>query len=194
MKEQAGVALYDEQLSELVARIASGRQEALAELYDRTAPRVFGLVRQIVSDTEIAEEVTHDVFVQVWRDASAYDVNRGKPSTWLFTLARSRAIDRLRSISRYRKNEEPLEAAAHVASDPDPAQDWALATRRRRVHEALSSLSRAQREVILIAYFRGLSHSEIAEQLGQPLGTVKTRIRLAMIRLREMLEPLHEKE
>ena len=94
---------------------------------------------------------------------------------------------------RDRNREDPLEAAALVANDPDPAQDWALASRQRRVREALDSLSSSQREVIVIAYFQGLSHSEIATRLGQPLGTVKTRIRLAMIRLRELLEPLHEK-
>ncbi len=192
MREPTGVALSDERLSELVAEIAAGRQEALAEFYDRTASRIYGLIRRIVTDPDIAEEVTHDVYLQVWRTAASYDALRGKPSTWLFTLARSRAIDRLRSAARHRRSEEPLEAAALVAGDPDPAQDWALARRQRRVREALASLSESQREVIVIAYFQGLSHSEIAARLGQPLGTVKTRIRLAMIRLREILEPFVE--
>ena len=194
MSEPAGIVLSDERLSELVAEIASGRQDALAEFYDRTIRRVYGLVRQILYDSDIAEEVTHDVYLQVWRSARSYDAVRGRPSTWLFTMARSRAIDRLRASAKYRNSEEPLEAAALIANDPDPAQDWALANRQRRVREALASLSDSQREVIVIAYFQGLSHSEIATRLGQPLGTVKTRIRLAMTRLRELLEPLHEKE
>jgi RNA polymerase sigma-70 factor (ECF subfamily) len=138
--------------------------------------------------------VTLDVYLQVWRQADRFDLARGNPSAWLYTLARSRSIDRLRRQQHQRKSEEPLETASSLPADgPSPEEDTVQDDRRRRITEAMQKLSPEQREAITIAYFSGLSHSEVAEKLGQPLGTVKTRIRLGMIKLRELLEPLGEK-
>lgn len=178
----------------LIRRIATGDQGALAELYDSTSRQVYGLVLRILSDTGAAEEVTLEVFTQVWKRADSYDLSRGTPTAWLCTMARSRAIDRLRSGAQERRRAEPLESvSATAASDSvDPETSAADAERRIRVRAALDSLPVEQREAIELAYFGGYSHSEIAEQLGHPLGTVKTRIRLAMVRLRETLVDFRE--
>lgn len=175
----------------LVQAIAAGDETALAKLYDATAGLVHGLVLRIVRDRGHAEETTLDVFTQVWRNASAFDPARGTAVTWLLTLARSRAIDRLRSVRADRGHEEPLDIAASRAWEgDDPADASELSERRRRVRGALAQLDHDQREAIAIAYFEGLSHTEIAARLGHPLGTVKSRIRSGMLRLRELLEPL----
>jgi RNA polymerase sigma-70 factor (ECF subfamily) len=170
--------------------MAGGEHAALAELYDATSHLVFGLALRILGDRDAAEDAVIEVYTQAWRDARAYDGGRGTPASWLMTLTRSRAIDLLRGRRRELAT-DPLESAADVASSlPDPEQANADAERHRFVRDALSSLSREQREPIELAYFGGLSHTEIAMKLGQPLGTIKTRIRLGMMRLREALEHL----
>lgn len=174
---------------DLIRRIASGEQGALAELYDESSRFVYGLALRIIKDPCAAEEVSHDVYLQVWRQADRYQEARGDVFSWLFTLTRSRAIDRLRSAGMARRKlHAPLEAARSLASEAGgPDEDLALSDRRKVVRAALMKLSPEQREVISIAYFQGLSHSEIAERLDLPLGTVKTRIRQGMITLRAML-------
>ena len=175
----------------LIKSIASGDQSALTTLYDTTSRLVFGLVVRIVSDRETAEEVLLDVFTQVWRQASSYDTNRGAPLAWLMTIARSRAIDRLRSGKHDQQNKEPLDSIGEVsATSADPEETTVNSERQRLVRAALNTLSPEQREVIELAYYSGLSHSEIALKLGQPLGTVKTRTRLGMMKLRDTLKPL----
>jgi len=178
----------------LIRRIANGDQGALAELYDATSRQVYGLALRILSDPGAAEEVTLEVFTQVWNRANSFDLSRGTPSAWLCTMARSRAIDRFRSGAQDRKRAEPLETVSATASSAteDPEASAADSERRVRVRAALDSLPPEQREAIELAYFGGYSHSEIAEQLGHPLGTVKTRIRLAMVRLRETLIDFRE--
>src|SRR6185369_17259993 len=158
---------------------------------DTTSRMVFGLIVRIIGDRETAEEVLLDVFTQVWRQASSYDTNRGAPLAWLMTIARSRAIDRLRSGKHDQQNKEPLDSIGDVsAKSASPEEDTVNSERQRLVRSALDTLSPEQREVIELAYFSGLSHSEIALKLGQPLGTVKTRTRLGMIKLRDMLRPI----
>jgi len=175
----------------LISRIASGDQSALAALYDATCRIVFGLVLRILSDHPTAEEVALDVYTQVWRQASTYDGQRGSPVAWLLTIARSRAIDRLRSTKQEQQRKEPLDAAsAESAATADPEEESVISERKRIVRLALEQLSPEQREVIELAYFSGLSHSEIAAKLGQPLGTVKTRTRLGMMKLRDALSPI----
>ncbi len=184
----------EERWADLIRRTAAGDQSALAGLYDETGRLVHGLALGILKDPGAAEEVTLDVYLQVWRKAPSYEAGRGKPSSWLFTLARSRAIDRLRASARFKGKEDPLDAALQLAAEgPNPQEERSLAERRKKVKDAMARLSPEQREAIGTAYFAGLSHSEIAEKLGTPLGTVKTRIRLGMMRLRELLEPLNEK-
>ena len=177
----------------LIHCVAGGDQTALAQLYDQTSRLVYGLALRILGDAGAAEEATLDVYLQVWRQAYLFDAARGNPVAWLMTLARSRAIDRLRSSARARRQEEPLEAAAQTADAAcDPEQDAFVAERQRLIQAALDQLGPEQREVITVAYFSDLSHTEIAAHLGLPLGTVKTRIRLGMARLRDYLREFEE--
>ncbi|MCP9449737.1 MAG: sigma-70 family RNA polymerase sigma factor [Nitrospira sp.] len=183
----------DEEWADLIALTAQGDQAALAALYDRTSPQVFGLVLKILKNREVAEEVTLDVYTQVWRQAHTYDQARGAPGAWLMMLARTRAIDRFRAGAAEHGRLEPLDAAELFASDGEtPEQDMAGQERRKFVRQALATLTEEQRGAIALAYFYGLSQSEIAEHLQLPLGTVKTRIRLGMIKLREALAPYEE--
>ncbi|MCC6139609.1 MAG: sigma-70 family RNA polymerase sigma factor [Nitrospira sp.] len=180
----------DQEWQQLIARTAEGDQAAVAALYDRTSPQVFGLAFKILNNREAAEEVTLDVYTQVWRQAHTYDRARGAPGAWLMTLARTRAIDRFRAGAAEHGRIEPLDAAHLFASDGDtPEQDVQRQERQRYVRQALAALTVEQRQAIALAYFYGLSHSEIAEKLGLPLGTVKTRVRLGMMKLREALAP-----
>ena len=190
-RAQAEDSRADELWADLLARVAQGDQGALAEFYDATVRYVFGLVLKILRDHASAEEVALDVYVQVWKQADRYSPERGSPSSWLLNMARSRAIDRLRSKGgRQREREGSLEAGGEV---PDraltPEQSSVASERRLAVQAAMGALQAPQREAIELAYFSGFSHSQIAERLGQPLGTVKTRIRLGMLRLRESLQP-----
>src|SRR5262245_5188512 len=179
----------------LIKRVAAGDQSAIAALYDATSRLVFGLILRVVSDRSTAEEVLLDVYTQVWRQAASYDETRGAPLAWLMTIARTRGIDRLRSGKFDSQKKEPLETIGEVAATTASPEDATAASERRQlVRAALDSLSAEQREVIELAYYSGLSHSEIALKLGQPLGTVKTRTRLGMIKLRDMLRPVLEGE
>jgi RNA polymerase sigma-70 factor (ECF subfamily) len=173
---------------DLVARTARGDHDALAALYDGTCTLVHSLVVRIVGDHHIAEEVTADVYLQVWRQAERYDPERGSPLAWLMMIARSRGLDRVRARAAEPRHMEPLAVVMSLPSAmPDPEETSALSQRRRAVGQALETLPLEQREVIELAYFGGLSHSEIAARLAQPLGTVKTRVRVGMIRLRQEL-------
>jgi RNA polymerase sigma-70 factor (ECF subfamily) len=181
----------DQDLISLVQRVATGDQAALAALYDTTNRLVYGLVLRVLGDASSAEEVLLDVYTQVWRQAASYDINRGGPLAWLTTIARSRAIDRLRSGWQDQQRKEPLDALGDAPAAAASPEEMTVASERQRfVREALSSLTPEQREVIELAYYSGLSHSEIATKLNQPLGTVKTRTRLGMMKLREALGPL----
>jgi RNA polymerase sigma-70 factor (ECF subfamily) len=171
-----------------VERAAAGDADALARLYDGTASLVYGLALRILRDSGGAEEITEDVYVQVWRQAARYDQARGSVVRWLLTVARSRAIDRLRAGASQREHHAPLEEAAHVLdTTPGPEHAATEGERRHVVRAALARLSFDQREAIELAYFSGMSHTEIASRLGAPLGTVKTRIRLGMEHLRASL-------
>jgi len=185
--------VHEQEWGKLIAQTAQGDQGALAALYDRTSPQVFGLVLKILDNREAAEEVTLDVYTQVWRQAHTYDEIRGTPGGWLMTLARTRAIDRFRAGAAERGRIESLDAVEFFASDGEtPEQDLAGQERRRYVQQALKMLTAEQRQAISLAYFYGLSQSEIADKLQLPLGTIKTRMRLGMIKLREALAPYEE--
>jgi RNA polymerase sigma-70 factor, ECF subfamily len=183
--------IREQRLGALMARLARGDQAALAELYDETHIPVYSLALRILHHQPAAEDVTIEVYTQVHRQASHYDPQRGTPSAWLLTLTRSRAIDRLRIETLRREREESLDETTTVASlIGDPEASSASSELQRIVQHALSRLTPEQREAIEIAYYSGLSHREIAAKLGQPLGTVKTRIRTGMLLLREYLAPL----
>jgi RNA polymerase sigma-70 factor (ECF subfamily) len=177
-----------EHLATLIHSLAAGDQQAMNALYDATNRLVYGLTLRILSDPAVAEEVLLDVYMQVWRQASSYDEGRGGPLAWLTTMARSRAIDRLRSGRQRQQREESLELAGDQSSPANIEEEVAASEMSRKVRGALELLSPEQREVIELAYYGGMSHSEIAAKLGQPLGTVKTRTRLGMMKLREMLK------
>jgi RNA polymerase sigma-70 factor (ECF subfamily) len=170
----------------LLHAIARRDEAALSSLYDRYRVILFGLLVRILSSREEAEDILQEVFIQVWRRAADFDELRGKPFTWLVTLARSRAIDRLRLLQA---RDRVAVAAARDA--PEEASDAMLDTLRseqkRIVAEALAELPEEQRRALMLAYFEGLTQTEIAARLGSPLGTVKTRMRSGMIKLRGLL-------
>lgn len=171
---------------DLLNAIARRDEQALASLYDRYRLILFGLTMRILNSREEAEDVLQEVLLQVWRRASDFDEQRGKPFTWLVTLARSRAIDRLRMLgSRQRLAES---AAAESSTDTSDASIDAYNSERRTiVVRALNELPEDQRHTLTLAYFEGLTQSEIAEKLDTPLGTIKTRMRTGMTKLRDLL-------
>jgi len=174
----------------LVARVAQQDQQALSELYDRYRCLVFSLALRILKERSEAEEVMTDVFFQCWRGAVGFDRARGSVASWLITLCRSRAIDRLRARGRRDASLAALRSdPAHAVASSEEAPDEIAAVQQRRalVRSALGALSEAQRATLELAYYGGLSHTEIAEQLGEPLGTVKTRIRQTLLALRQSL-------
>ncbi|HMB85211.1 MAG TPA: sigma-70 family RNA polymerase sigma factor, partial [Methylomirabilota bacterium] len=163
-------------------------RDAFSRFYDLTAPMAFGLIRRVLRDPEAAAEVLQEVFWQVWQDAPRYDPTRGTPEAWLVMRAKTRAIDRLRSIRRRdRTFVAPVDESVAQRS-PDQAPNPAVvAEDRGLIQTALAQLPEPQRRVIELAFFEGLTHSEIATRLGEPLGTVKTRARLGLDRLRGVL-------
>jgi RNA polymerase sigma-70 factor (ECF subfamily) len=189
-KESADAGQADDR--ELMARMGAGDEAALAALYDRWSRPVHALVSHIVRDADDADDVLEETFWQAWRQASRYDAGRGAVGTWLLTIARSRALDQLRSRTRLREDTlTPVPGKERVemveATGDDPAGRVEALERRTRVAAALTTLPPEQRQVLELAYFGGLSQTEIAEQTGQPLGTVKTRTRLAAEKLRDAL-------
>ncbi len=167
------------------AERAQGDREAFSRFYDAFAGAAFGLIRRVLRDPSASEEVLQEVFWQVWREAPQYDAQRGSPEAWLLMRAKTRAIDRLRSIRRREKtfvmpvDETVARPAETVAENPGVA-----AEDRGLLESALAQLPPAQRRVVELAFFEGLTQSEIAARLGEPLGTVKTRARLGLERLR----------
>lgn len=173
-----------------IRRIGAGDAEALAELYDRHGRPVFSLVTRIIHDQSDAEEVVQEVFSQAWRQASRFDGTRGAVGAWLLNMARSRAIDRFRS-ERARPDSASLPGDTDILNLPDGSsnQEALVLTRERveRVKAALAGLPFLQRLALELAYYDGLTQNEIAERLEQPLGTIKTRIRLGLLKLRDAL-------
>jgi RNA polymerase sigma-70 factor, ECF subfamily len=168
--------------------IADGDQHALATLYDRTSSVVIGMGRRMLQDQAEAEEAVSDVFHYVWRHAGNFDPNRGSATAWFLIIARSRILDRLRSNRSRSEHEEHLEETAELfTANDNPERNAMLGQMARRARAALERLPREQRHLIEMAYFLGLSHSELAERAGLPLGTVKTRIRAGMSELRKLL-------
>ena len=170
---------------ELVEEIAQGDAEALRTLYRRLSSMVYGLALRIEGNEADAEEVLVDTFYQVWTQATQYDASRGTVVGWILNITRSRAIDRLRSRRRSDRDRD-LEPAVALpgTAPPDPEQEAIKEDERSRLREVIAQLPTDQRWAVELAYFSGLSQTQIAERLGQPLGTVKTRLRLAMEKMR----------
>jgi RNA polymerase sigma-70 factor (ECF subfamily) len=172
----------------LMRSIAAGDREAMALLYDRHAPRVLAVCRRVLGDSGDAEDVVTDVFFELWSRAERFDPDRGSPLTYLMTLSRSRAIDRKRSVgSRPKATSTDTDAAQMAADLSTPLDSADTAEQCQRVRRAILLLDPAQRETIECAFFDGMTHTEIAEKLKKPLGSVKTYIRQGLIRLRESL-------
>jgi RNA polymerase sigma-70 factor (ECF subfamily) len=178
---------YDDE--RLIRLITEAREEALAQLYDRYNRLVFSLALTIVNDRATAEEITLDVFMRVWQKAGTYRAEQAKVSTWLTHIARHHAIDvlRRRAVRSDQYAVQWEEAIYAESSQQDPQDSAELSMRRERIHAALAQLPPDQKQAIQLAYFGGLTQSQIAETLQQPLGTIKTRVRLAMQKLQGFL-------
>ena len=175
------------ELAELVHRSAEGDQDAFAELYDRTSRRVYGIVWRVLRSADHAAEVTQEVYSEVWRQATRFEAGKGSVLAWVATMAHRRAVDRVRSVTREVARDEHY-ALSGTAREVDHV--WEGVEQRldaQRVREGLESLTPIQREALTLAYFGGLTQTEIAARLRLPLGTVKTRVRAGLIRLRDAL-------
>jgi RNA polymerase sigma-70 factor (ECF subfamily) len=179
----------------LVARVESRDAEALALLYDRHAAKLMGLAQRILGDTGEAEEILQEVFLYVWKAAASFDSSRGPVLAWLLVATRSRSIDRLRSRRPGKSGgtvglDEAPETASRVDVEADAAgREW-----ESRCRAAIAELPQDQRRALELAYFEGLTHQEIAERTATPLGTVKTRVRLGLMKLRERVRPYSKGE
>lgn len=175
----------DGRLRACITQIVRQNEQALAELYEMTAGRVYALALRITRNVQTAEEVVEDTFWQVWRQAPRFDDARGSVVGWILTITRSRALDALRRGDRA----EPLdeERLADLASGEDPQDLLAAVQREHRLHAALRELEPLPRQLLALSFFRGLSHEEIASQMSMPLGTVKSHIRRSLLRLRDLL-------
>ena len=177
---------------DLLRRIGQGDRESFAIYYDRIAGTLFSIAYRLLDSREAAEDVLQEVFVQIWEKAPLYDPTRGKPTTWAVTLTRNKAIDRLRSIQRRSRLQEDLQqetATAELADEHSSFHAVALDESGKLIRDALHELGSDQREALELAFFQSLSQSEIAERIGQPLGTVKARIRRGLLKLRELITP-----
>ena len=174
----------------LLKAIASGQQAALSALYDRYGRLAFSLAINIVSDSALAEEVTQDVFVQIWNKATSYQPEHGKVTTWLASVTRHRAIDMLRRQNvRPEGHQVGWEDGVPDLPDDSIVEDVVELTQRQtRIRQAVARLPAEQQQALGLAFFKGYTHQEIADTTGEPLGTVKTRIRLAMQKLKQVLE------
>jgi len=170
--------------TELLLRVGGRDHEAFAQFYDRTVPVVYGLARRFLHDESLAEDLVQEVYLQVWEKGASFNPSLGKPMTWLMTLTRNRAVDRLRASAR--AGELPMDEMVEVEGRSEPERldaDTAMNVRR-----AVEQLPVEQRRALELAFFGGLTQSQIAQNLNQPLGTIKARIRRAMLALRESLK------
>ena len=171
----------------LIRQVANQDREAFGQLYDRFSTLVFTLAMRMLKARSDAEDLLQEVFVQVWRQAQSYSAERGSPEAWIVNIARSRAIDKIRSIRRRERSLVLTDDPSRAESSDNVESSAAESETRLAMNSALANLPEAQRKVLELAYFGGLTQTEIAERLAEPLGTVKTRMRSGIQRLREML-------
>jgi RNA polymerase sigma-70 factor (ECF subfamily) len=186
-----GLRTHEQGWETLLHQIAREDQQALGAFYDATSALVYGLALRMLRNTAAAEEITLDVYTQVWHQAAVYEAQRSTPLAWLFMLTRSRALERLRANAQEHRM-APLEVTEPLPTSATAAESGLGAERRRLVQAAFAALAPEQREVLELAYFSGLSLGEMAVRLGLPLGTARTRLRLGMAKLRELLRPFVE--
>ncbi len=176
----------DPDLDTIIAQVAAGDQAAFATLYDRLAPTVFGVIRRVLRDPAQSEEVTQEAFLEIWRQAARYDPAKGSVPTWAVMIARRRAVDRVRSEQAHRDRQERIATGERDLADTP--EDTAMELEdRQRARVAMAALSDLQREALELAFYEGLTHVQIADRLDIALGTVKTRIRDGLIRLRTVM-------
>ena len=176
---------FSPDIDNLMRRVAGGDRDAFTALYDAIAPRVFGLVRRVLRDPGLAEEVAQEALVEVWRTATRFDPSRGSAAGWIFTIAHRRAVDRVRA-EQAAADRERRTATTSVPFD-DVIEEVTARLEQQEVRRCLRALTRLQREAILLAYYGGLTYREVADRLGTALPTVKTRMRDGLIRLRDCL-------
>jgi RNA polymerase sigma-70 factor, ECF subfamily len=174
-------------LERLLALVARGDEQAFAELYRQVAAAVFGLVTRVVRNPAQAEEVTQEVFVELWRTASRFDPDRGSARSWIMTCAHRRAVDRVRSAERAARRDDLAGRRDQGRPYDEVVEQVEASLEREHVRRGLDALTDLQREAVVLAYYGGYTHREIAELLGVPSGTVKTRLRDGLIRLRDHL-------
>ncbi len=178
----------DLRLHDLLAAMAQGDESALEQFYERTVRRAYAFVVRIVRNAPLAEDVVEEAYFQLWNKAGDFDPQRGEPLAWLLTLCRSRALDQLRRLHDEELYADPQDLEAHIGPDEaDPYHLLEAVDRASAVHSALSSLSPQARQIVSLAFFRGLSHAEIAQSAALPLGTVKTIINRACDKMRQQL-------
>ena len=181
---ESGAPLTQDQL---LARVAQGDQAAFAVLYDQIAPRVLGLVRRLLRDHAQSEEVTQEIFLEIWQTATRYDSAKGGASTWIMTMAHRRAVDRVRASQASRDRDTKIGIRDYDAQYDNVSETVQTRVEHERVEKAMLRLTELQRQAVSLAYYGGYSHSEVANLLSVPIGTVKTRLRDGMIRLRDEL-------
>jgi len=172
---------------ELLERVATGDREAFAALYDLTAPRVLGLIKRLLKDHSQSEEVTQEVFLEIWQTATRFDPARGGASSWMLTMAHRRAVDRVRASQSSRDRDTKIGIRDFETEYDGVTEQVEIRIEHERVERALGRLTELQRQAVQLAYYGGYSHSEVSELLHVPIGTVKTRLRDGMIRLRDEL-------
>jgi RNA polymerase sigma-70 factor, ECF subfamily len=173
--------------TDLLQRVAQGDQRAFSELYDLITPRMLGLVRHVLKDHAQSEEVVQEVLLEIWQTAPRFDPNKGKAVTWMLTMAHRRAIDRVRSAQSSRDRDTKIGIRDLGREYDSVAENVEIRIEHERVEKALTKLTELQRQAVELAYYGGCTHSEVSTMLGVPIGTVKTRLRDGMIRLREEL-------
>ena len=172
---------------ELLERVSQGDQQAFSKLYDLVSPRVFGLIKRLLRDHAQSEEVTQEVFLEIWQSATRFDPNKGGATTWILTMAHRRAVDRVRSSQSSRDRVTRIGIRDHKVDYDNVSETIEIRIEHERVEKAMTRLTELQRQAVSLAYYGGYSHSEVAEMLSVPIGTVKTRLRDGMIRLRDEL-------
>ena len=183
----AGRPAGGDALGQLMTQVAGGDEQAFAELYRRVAPAVFGLVGKVVRNPALSEEVTQAVFVELWRGASRFDPGRGTARSWIMTCAHRRAVDRVRSAERAARRDDLAGRRDQGRPYDEVAEQVETGLEHEHVRRSLDALTELQREAVVLAYYGGHTHREIAELLEVPVGTVKTRLRDGLIRLRDHL-------
>jgi len=186
-QSQDAASAAAETADHLLSLVAQGDQRAFARLYDLMAARVLGLVRRVLRDPAQSEEVAQEIFLEIWQSATRFDVTKGTATTWIMTMTHRRAVDRVRSAQSSRDRDTKVGIRDFTPDYDTVAESVEVTMEHERVKVAMSRLTDLQRQAVTLAYYGGYSHTEVAEMLHIPVGTIKTRLRDGMIRLRDEL-------